>query len=60
MTSSWNSRPRDMPRSRTPNPVAFATIACSKLILEPSAKLVTIDGFWPHCSAQPSWVVGFR
>ena len=42
------------------NPVALATIACSKLIFEPSAKLVTIAGFWPHFSAKPFCVVGLR
>ena len=41
-------------------PVALATIACSKLILVPSAKEVTIAGFWPHCLAKPAWVVGVR
>ena len=41
-------------------PVAFATIACSKLIFEPSAKDVTIAGFCPHCSANPCCVVGLR
>jgi hypothetical protein len=40
--------------------VAFATIVCSKLILEPSAKEVTIAGFWPHFSAKPRWVSGLR
>ena len=33
-----------MPRCRTVKPVAFATIACSKEIFEPSANDVTIDG----------------
>ena len=41
-------------------PVALATIACSKEILVPSAKEVTIDGRWPHCFAKPAWVVGVR
>ena len=54
------SRPRDMPRDCTLKPVALATIACSKLIFEPSAKLVTIAGFCPHLSAKPFWVVGLR
>ena len=49
-----------MPRDRTSKPVALATIACSKLIFEPSAKLVTIAGFWPHFSAKPFCVVGLR
>ena len=31
--------------TRTSKPVALATIDCSKLILEPSAKLVTMAGF---------------
>ena len=47
-----------MPRDLTTKPVALATIACSKLIFEPSAKLVTIAGFCPHFSAKPSCVVG--
>ena len=37
--------PRDMPRCNTPKPVALATIACSQLILVPSAKEVTIAVF---------------
>ena len=41
-------------------PVALATIACSKLILVPSAKLVTMYGFWPHLAAKPACVVGVR
>ena len=49
-----------MPRERTLKPVALATIVCSKLILEPSAKLVTIAGFCCHRSANPFWVVGLR
>ena len=44
----------------TLKPVAFATIACSKLIFEPSANEVTIAGFWPHRSANAPCVVGFR
>ena len=60
MTSSRYSSPRDMPRDFTTKPVALATIACSKLIFEPSAKLVTIAGFWPHFSAKPFCVVGVR
>ena len=52
--------PRDMPRARTVKPVAFATIACSKLIFEPSANDVTIAGFCPHCSAKPFCVSGLR
>ena len=52
--------PRDIPRVRTMNPVALATIDCSKLIFEPSAKDVTIAGFWPHLSAKPFCVAGFR
>ena len=47
-----------MPRCRTVNPVAFATIACSNEIFEPSANDVTIDGVCPHCSAKPCCVVG--
>jgi sugar phosphate permease len=58
MTSSLYSMPRDMPRERTLKPVALATIACSKLIFEPSAKLVTIAGFCFHFSAKPFCVVG--
>ena len=42
------------------NPVAFATIDCSNEIFEPSANDVTIDADWPHCSAKPCCVVGFR
>ena len=53
-------RPRDMPRERTLKPVAFATIDCSKLIFDPSAKEVTIAAFWPQRSAHPFCVVGFR
>ena len=49
-----------MPRDCTTKPVALATMACSKLIFEPSAKLVTIAGFCPHVSAKPCWVVGLR
>ena len=49
-----------MPRCATRMPVALATIACSKEIFVPSAKLVTMYGFWPHCSAKPSCVVGLR
>ena len=52
--------PRDMPRDWTLKPVALATIACSKLIFEPSAKLVTMAGFWFHFSAKPFCVVGLR
>src|SRR6266851_147458 len=40
--------PRDIPRDLTLNPVALATIDCSKLILDPSAKDVTIAAFCPH------------
>ena len=53
---SWPS----IPRRATFMPVALATIACSKEILVPSAKLVTMCGFWPHRAAKPSWVVGLR
>jgi hypothetical protein len=53
-------RPRDMPRERTLKPVALATMLCSKLILEPSAKLVTIAAFCPQRSAKPCCVVGLR
>ena len=53
-------RPRDIPRERTLNPVALATIVCSKLIFEPSAKDVTMAAFWPQRSAQPCCVVGLR
>ena len=49
-----------MPRRSTVMPVALATIACSKEIFVPSAKLVTMCGSWPHCSAKPFWVVGVR
>ena len=49
-----------MPRLGTFSPQALATIACSKLTFEPSAKLVTIAGFCPHFSAKPFWVVGLR
>jgi hypothetical protein len=49
-----------MPRFATRIPVAFATIACSNEIFVPSANDVTIIGFWPHCRANPSCVVGFR
>ena len=49
-----------MPRRATRIPVAFATIACSNEIFDPSAKDVTIRGFWPHCRAKPSCVVGLR
>ena len=45
MTDPSNVAPRDIPRSRTVNPVALATIVCSKLILEPSANDVTIAAF---------------
>src|SRR5438093_9177183 len=48
-------RPRDIPRDLTLNPVAFATIDCSKLIFEPSANEVTIAAFCPQRSAQPCW-----
>jgi len=41
-------------------PVMLATTACSKLTLVPSAKLVTIAGFWPHFSAKAACVVGVR
>ena len=37
-----------MPRFATVMPVAFATTACSKETLVPSAKLVTMAGFCPH------------
>ena len=40
-----------MPRDRTLKPVALATMVCSKLVFEPSAKLVTIAGFCPQRSA---------
>ncbi len=49
-----------MPRFATRIPVAFATIACSNEIFVPSAKDVTMCGFWPHCFAKPSCVVGLR
>jgi hypothetical protein len=49
-----------MPLERTLNPVALATADCSKLIFEPSANDVTMAAFWPHRSAHPCWVVGFR
>ena len=49
-----------MPRLSTLKPVALATIACSKLIFEPSANEVTIAGFWPHFSAKPFCVFGLR
>jgi hypothetical protein len=51
---------RDMPRERTLKPVALATMLCSKLILEPLAKPVTIAAFCPQRSAKPCWVVGLR
>ena len=35
-------------------------MACSNETFEPSAKLVTIVGFWPHFSANPFCVVGLR
>ncbi len=41
-----------MPRCSTLKPVALATIACSKLIFDPSANDVTIAGFCPHRSAN--------
>jgi hypothetical protein len=41
-----------MPLVRTLNPVALAAMACSKLIFDPSAKDVTMAGFWPHFSAK--------
>jgi hypothetical protein len=41
-------------------PVAFATIACSNEIFDPSAKEVTMCGSWPQRSAKPFCVVGFR
>ncbi len=47
ITSPRYSSPRDMPRDLTTKPVALATMACSKLIFEPSAKLVTIAGILP-------------
>ena len=49
-----------MPRLGVRSPKALATIACSKLMLVPSAKLVTMAGFCPHCFAKPAWVVGVR
>ena len=49
-----------MPRERTLKPVALATMLCSKLIFEPSAKLVTIAAFCPQRSAKPFCVVGLR
>ena len=49
-----------MPRSRTLNPVALATIVCSKLIFDPSANDVTIAGFCSHRSAHACCVVGLR
>ena len=48
------------PRERTLKSVALATMLCSKLILEPSAKLVTIVAFCPQRSAKPCWLVGLR
>ena len=42
-----------MPRERTLNPVALATMLCSKLILEPSAKLFPTAAFCPQRSASP-------
>ena len=48
----------NMPRWGALNPVALATIACSKDTFDPSAKLVTIVGFCPHLSAKSFWVVG--
>ena len=60
-SSTWPrwSRPI-MPRCETLMPVALATIACSNEIFEPSAKLVTMCGFCPHCFANASCVVGLR
>ena len=49
-----------MPRFATVMPVALATTAISKLTLVPSAKDVTMWGFWPHSSAKAFWVVGLR
>ena len=49
-----------MPRLGTFSPQALATIVCSNETFEPSAKLVTIVGFWPQRSAKPCWVVGLR
>ena len=49
-----------MPCFATVMPVALATIACSKEILVPSAKLVTMAGFCPHCLAKAACVVGVR
>ena len=49
-----------MPLELTLKPVALATMVCSKLILEPSAKLVTIAPFCPHRSAKPFCLVGLR
>ena len=42
-----------MPRRATVMPVALATIACSKEIFVPSAKLVTMCGSWPHLAREP-------
>src|SRR5215212_667409 len=60
ITEPSNDSPRDIPRFKTVKPVAFATIVCSKLILEPSANDVTIAAFCPQRSAQPCCVVGLR
>ena len=60
-SSTWPaSLAPHMPRFATRMPVAFATIACSNEIFVPSAKLVTMWGFWPHFWAKPSCVVGLR
>ena len=49
-----------MPRLATVMPVALAATVISKLTLVPSAKEVTMCGFWPQRLAKPSWVVGLR
>ena len=60
MTDPSKTSPRDIPRWRTENPVAFATMACSKLIFDPSANEVTMAGFCSQRSAHACCVVGLR
>ena len=60
MTDPSKTSPRDIPRWRTENPVALATMACSKLIFDPSANEVTMAGFCSQRSAHACCVVGLR
>ena len=61
MTEPSYTWPAGHARARsTVNPVALATIVCSKLIFEPSANDVTIAAFCPQRSAHACCVVGLR